>query len=109
MQGHLWSSSRICPWAATVLIYVNDSVKETTLDGNSITTYYVVVIQPTEDFSCVQEGINNIGHWVEGNYLKLNSSKCKFMAWWYQGAEVAGAAQVPVLKLAIWSSTAKSL
>ena len=78
----IWSSSRICPWAATD---ISDSVEETTLGGNSITlhTYYYAddmllfrVIQSAEDFSRIQEGINNIGRWVEGNYLKLNSSKC---------------------------------
>ena len=31
------------------------------------------VIQSTEDFGHVQGGINNIGHWVEGNYY---CSKC---------------------------------
>ena len=60
------------------LIYINDSVEETKLDGNNITLYaddmlLFRVIQSIADFHYVQEGINNIGLWVEGNYLKLNS------------------------------------
>ena len=30
------------------------------------------VIQSTEDFDHVQEGINNIGRWVEGTIIAVN-------------------------------------
>ena len=60
------------------MIYINDSVEETMLDGNFIALYaddmlLFRVIPSTVDFYYVQEGIiSNIEHWVENNYLKLN-------------------------------------
>ena len=62
------------------LIYINDSVQETMLDGNYITLYaddmlLFRVIHSAEDFIHVQKGIDNIGNWVRGNHLKLNSNK----------------------------------
>ena len=37
------------------------------------------VINSPHDFTCVQQGIDNIGQWVAGNDLCLNSMKCKVM------------------------------
>ena len=60
------------------MIYINDAVEETMLDGNFIALYaddmlLFRVIPSTVDFYYVQGGIiSNIGHWVENNYLKLN-------------------------------------
>ena len=66
------------------LIYINDSVHSTVLDGNSITLYaddmlLYRVISTSQDFELVQQGIDNIGNWVADNNLHLNSDKCKFM------------------------------
>ena len=61
------------------LIYINDSVDSTALDGNRITLcaddilLYRIVNNP-QDFIHVQQGINNMGRWVH-----LNSAKCKTM------------------------------
>ena len=65
------------------LIYINDSVCSTVLDGNCISLYAddmsYRIIDNSQDFDCVQQGIDNIGRWVAENDLHLNSAKCKFM------------------------------
>ena len=59
-------------------------ILSTALDGNHITLYaddmlLFRVINNTQDFNNVQQGINNIGQWVDENDLRLNSTKCKVM------------------------------
>ena len=66
------------------LIYINDSVCSTVLDGNCISLYaddmlLYRIIDRSQDFDCIQQGIDNIGRWVAENDLHLNSAKCKFM------------------------------
>ena len=66
------------------LMYINDSIHPTALDGNHITLYaddmllYRVNNNP-QDFINIQQGIDNIGWWVTENDLHLNSMKCKVM------------------------------
>ena len=66
------------------LMYINDSIQSTALDGNHTTLYaddmllYRVINCPP-DFINVQQGIDNIGRWVAENDLRLNSAKCKVM------------------------------
>ena len=66
------------------LIYINDSVQATNLDGNSITLYaddmlLYRIINNLQGFGYIQQGIDNIGQWVTENDLHLNSAKCKAM------------------------------
>ena len=66
------------------LVYINDSVRSTAFDGNCINLYaddmlLYRVINGSQDIRCVQQGVNNVGKWVEENHLKLNSNKCKLM------------------------------
>ena len=37
------------------------------------------IVNNPQDFICVQQGINNVGRWVIGSNLRLNSVKCKTM------------------------------
>ena len=48
------------------LIYINDSVDSTALDGNCITLYADDILLY---FIYVQQGIDNVGHWVTENNL----------------------------------------
>ena len=54
------------------LIYINDSIKRTHTNGNTINFF-------ADDMELVQKGIDNVCDWVKDNNLCLNSSKCKFM------------------------------
>ena len=66
---------------AVPIIYINDSVDSAVMEGNCITLYaddmllYKIINNP-QDFICVQQGINNVGRWVTGSNLRLNSAKC---------------------------------
>ena len=58
------------------LIYINDSVHSTALNGNNITLYadhllLYRVIHNVQDCEHVQQGINNVGRWVDENNLHL--------------------------------------
>ena len=66
------------------LVYINDSLEATQCDGNTITLFaddmlLYRVINNTHDLEVVQQGINNVGKWVDSNNLSLNPTKCKFM------------------------------
>ena len=81
LQCHIRCSSRVSPWPIAVPdIYINDSVDSAVKEGNCITLYaddmllYKIVNNP-QDFICVQQGINNVGHWVTGSNLQLNPAK----------------------------------
>ena len=65
------------------LVYINDSVEATQCEGNTITLFtddmlLYRVINNTHDLEVVQQGINNVGKWVDSNNLSLNPTKCKF-------------------------------
>ena len=83
------------------LMYTNDSIRSTALDGNHITLYtddmllYRVINNP-QDFINVQQGIDNIGQWVTENDLRLNSTKCKVMLITRRRTK---GSQMPILKL----------
>ena len=83
------------------LMYINDSIRSTALDGNHITLYaddmllYRVINNP-QDFINVQQGIDNIGRWVTENNLRLNSTKCKVMLITRRRTK---GSQMPILKL----------
>ena len=83
------------------LIYINDSIRSTALNGNSITLYaddllLYRVINNVQDCEHVQQGINSIGRWVDENNLHLNSSKCKAMVITRRRSK---ATPIPVLSL----------
>ena len=107
MQDYLWSPTRFCSaigpllFLIIILLCVNDLIQETMLDGHYITLYaddmlLYRVIHSAEDFTHVQKGIDNIGNWVQGNHLKLNSNKCKCMV---VSRRRSRAAQILVLRL----------
>ena len=54
------------------------------------------IINIAQDFSCIQEGIDNIGRWIAENDLHLNSTKCKVMFVTRQRSKVTA---FPVLQL----------
>ena len=68
------------------LIYINDSVLSTALNGNLYTDDIVLyrVINSLQDIKYVQQGIDSVGRWVDGNDFHLNSAKCKFMVIHYE-------------------------
>ena len=54
------------------LIYINDSVLSTALDGNSVNLYaddmlLYRVINSSQDIKYVQQGIDSVGRWVDEN------------------------------------------
>ena len=66
------------------LIYINDSVQATNLDGNCIMLYaddllLYRIINNLQDLGYIQQGIDNVGQWVTENDLCLNSGKFKAM------------------------------
>ena len=83
------------------LIYINDSVQSTILDGNCMTLYaddmlLYRIINSSQDFRYVQQGIDNVGRWVTENDLSLNPTKCKAMIVTRRKSK---ATPVPVLQL----------
>ena len=66
------------------LIYI-DGITTVTLSPNSYLTLYaddMLLYRPIAngiDYAQLQEDINTISEWVDGNYLQFNTQKCKFM------------------------------
>ncbi len=67
------------------LIYINDHTDINTKNGAKITSYtddvlLVRIINSHEDFAALQEDIDRIGSWSSANFLTLNRTKCRSLA-----------------------------
>ena len=52
------------------LIYINDSIDFAAIESDRIlsmlmTCCFIIVINNPQDFICVQQGINSVGHWKQ--------------------------------------------